>query len=69
MSRDGVVDCITAHVPQLDCWVRDTMREHFVEYNNQLYTWLNKTRRWRTYVDHGPARWADVVRAVGIAAA
>jgi hypothetical protein len=44
MSRDGVVDCITAHVPQLDCWVRDTMKEHFVEYNNQLYTWLNKTR-------------------------
>ena len=44
MSRDGVVDCITAHVPQLDCWVRDTMGEHFIEYNDQLYSWLNETR-------------------------
>ena len=44
MDLDGTAACITAHVPALDCWIRDAMFDHFEVYNTVLYTWLNETR-------------------------
>lgn len=40
----GIADCITSHVPLLDCWVRNTMSDHFIGYNEKLYAWLDRTR-------------------------
>lgn len=44
MGKEGIADCVTAHVPALDCWIRDTMGEHFELYNLMLYSWLRETR-------------------------
>ena len=44
MSKQGTAECITAHVPALDCWVRDAMGEYFEPHNAALYAWMNSTR-------------------------
>lgn len=40
----GIAECITAHVPLLDCWIRDAMADHYIDYNEKLYSWLDSTR-------------------------
>ena len=44
MRQDGRAECITAHVPALDCWVRDAMGVYFEPYNQALYSWINETK-------------------------
>jgi hypothetical protein len=39
-----VADCIKAHVPALDCWIRDKMRDYFKPYNRMLFKWINETK-------------------------
>ena len=43
-NKLGIADCITSHVPLLDCWVRNTMSDHFIGYNEKLYSWLERTQ-------------------------
>lgn len=45
MSKEGVAECVTAHVPALDCWIRDKMRGYFKPYNSMLFTWINETKK------------------------
>jgi len=40
----GIIDCITSHVPKLDCSHRDVLGEFYKPYNAALYSWLNETR-------------------------
>lgn len=44
MAKEGVADCITAHVPALDCWVRDAMGKYYEPYNQKLYAWIKSTK-------------------------
>ena len=43
-NKLGISDCITSHVPLLDCWVRNTMSDHFIGHNEKLYSWLERTQ-------------------------
>jgi hypothetical protein len=43
MFKEGVADCITDHVPALDCWVRDTMGKYYEPFNRKLYAWIKST--------------------------
>lgn len=44
MKKDGRAECITAHVPTLDCWVRNAMGLYYEPYNQALYSWINETK-------------------------
>lgn len=39
-----MADCVKAHVPALDCWIRNKMRDYFAPFNKMLFTWINETK-------------------------
>ena len=43
-EKEGVTECITDHIPKLDCAYRDYMGSFYAPYNEKLYQWLEETR-------------------------
>ena len=43
-GKDGVVECITNHIPNLDCAYRDYMGAYYEATNEKLYKWLDDTK-------------------------
>ena len=43
-EKDGVTECITKHIPALDCSYRDYMGQYYAPWNEKLYQWVEDTR-------------------------
>lgn len=41
----GIIKCLLNHVPELDCNFRDELAAYYSWFNNQLYGWLDATRK------------------------
>ena len=42
-TKVGLLECITKHIPALDCDFRDLLGRYYQPYNTNLYNWIQKT--------------------------